>query len=312
MEFSKDQQDVLDKYMRGENIFITGPGGSGKSAIIREIYKDALQKRKRIHVCALTGCAAVLLQCNAKTIHSWAGIGQASGSIEENVKKITENKYKMKNWTTADILIIDEVSMMSYKLFNMLNEIGKKARNEINTAFGGIQVIFSGDFFQLPPVGNNDEPETSQFCFESPEWNVVFPQSNQVKLVKIFRQKDEIYANILNQLREGKLKRSSYEILLNHVGKKLPEGTEIRPTKLYPKKHSVDSINNIEMNTLLPQEEVFIMKRTTVATSKKRSFSANEIEYEYSYLEKSLPTESRVRLKAVSYTHLTLPTIYSV
>jgi ATP-dependent DNA helicase PIF1 len=88
MELSLEQQIVFDKYIAGYNIFITGPGGSGKSAIIRQIYKHAYSSSKKIYVTALTGCAAVLLNCQAKTIHSWAGIGLGTQSIENLVKKI--------------------------------------------------------------------------------------------------------------------------------------------------------------------------------------------------------------------------------
>ena len=92
MELSKEQQISFDKYIRGENIFITGPGGSGKSALIKKIYQHATFGYKHIQVCALTGCAAVLLNCKAKTIHSWSGIGLGNGSIEEIIKKINTAK----------------------------------------------------------------------------------------------------------------------------------------------------------------------------------------------------------------------------
>ena len=244
MELSEEQKLIFNKYVSGDNIFITGPGGTGKSALIREIYKHANSYGKKIQVCALTGCAALLLQCKAKTIHSWAGIGQGTGPNHMIIERVMKNKYKQKIWTGVDILIVDEVSMMSKKLFDLLNELGTRIRKDKDKPFGGIQVIFSGDFYQLPPVGDKDEPESSQFCFESEDWNAVFSKENQIPLVKIFRQADPVYANILNQLREGKLKRSSYEILQSHIGKPIAGDSDIQPTKLYPRRHSVESINN--------------------------------------------------------------------
>ena len=98
MELSREQQISFDKYIRGENIFITGPGGSGKSAIIKKIFNHANFCGKNIQVCALTGCAAVLLNCKAKTLHSWSGIGLGNGTIEEIIKKIKINKYIKKSF----------------------------------------------------------------------------------------------------------------------------------------------------------------------------------------------------------------------
>jgi ATP-dependent DNA helicase PIF1 len=312
--FSKEQHDVLNKYIQGENVFITGPGGTGKSAIIREIYKHARENGKNIQVCALTGCAALLLQCNAKTIHSWAGIGQGTGPVDTIIQRVLDSSHRKKNWTNTDILVVDEVSMMSLKLFELLDKIGKKARARKSFGsgllpFGGIQVIFSGDFFQLPPVGDAEEPETSQFCFESDIWNTVFKKQNQVPLVHIFRQADSVYATILNQLREGKLKRSSYEILLKNVGKSYPEEMTIQPTKLFPKRHKVEQINQMEMAKLSAEEKAFNMKRNHNVPSSggtgggagavvwKSKRTPEELEYEFSYLEKSVPSERQVKLK---------------
>lgn len=297
MELSEEQVFVFNKYVNGDNIFITGPGGTGKSALIREIYNHATANEKKIQVCALTGCAALLLQCKAKTIHSWAGIGQGMGAIPAIVEKVTKNKYKRKNWTDVDILIIDEVSMMSKKLFNILNEIGNRARKKIGVPFGGIQVIFSGDFYQLPPVGEKEDAETSQFCFESDDWNVVFPRENQIPLVKIFRQLDPVYANILNQLREGKLKRSSHEILLKHIGKQISTEGDIQPTKLYPRRHSVESINNAEMKKIGTDEKKYQMRRLVDLVPTRQTYTKEEIEYEYKYLESSIQCEQSVQLK---------------
>jgi ATP-dependent DNA helicase PIF1 len=297
MELSEEQKIVFNKYVNGDNIFITGPGGTGKSALIREIYKHATERRKKIQVCALTGCAALLLHCKAKTIHSWAGIGQGIGTIQEVVERVTTNKYKQKTWVGTDILIVDEVSMMSKKLFDILNEIGKRVRKDSDRQFGGIQVIFSGDFYQLPPVGDKDDVESSQFCFESEEWNAVFSRENQIPLVKIFRQADPVYANILNQLREGKLKRSSYELLQKHIGKRISDEGDIQPTKLYPRRHSVETINNAEMKKIGTDEKKYQMRRLVDLVPTRKTYSKEEVDYEYKYLESSIQCEQCVQLK---------------
>lgn len=302
-ELSDEQIIAFNKYIQGENVFITGPGGSGKTELIKKIYNDAILKSKEIQVCALTGCAAILLNCKAKTIHSWGGIGIANGSIDSIVVKVLESKFKKLNWKLIQILIIDEVSMMSKKIFTILDKIAKKVRKQPFLPFGGIQIIFSGDFYQLPPVGSKDEIETQQFCFESEDWNNTFPIENQIQLIKIFRQKDPIYSKILNQIREGKIKRSSNEILLQHVGKNI-KNMEITPTKLFPTKFKVEQINNSEMEAILSEEIIYKIKEhyelpllTKQEKEKRKLFDNKDIEIELNYMKSNLNCDTELKLK---------------
>jgi ATP-dependent DNA helicase PIF1 len=300
--FSAEQQIVFNKYIQKQNIFITGPGGTGKSFLIKYIQEDAYKKCEDMQVCALTGCAALLLNCKAKTLHSWAGIGLGNGTIEQNVTKVSKRTASRMSWKNTDILIVDEVSMMSQKLFEMLDAIGKHIRRN-SRPFGGIQLIFSGDFYQLPPVGNKDEPETSKFCFESPLWFETFPLENHIQLIKIYRQSDEIYQRILNQIRQGIIKRSSNERLLENVGREIPVDSIIRPTKLYPTRNKVDYINQEEMNKLDTEEKLFNLKYHTdlPMTNKEKilrsQFTKEQIDLELKYLKSNLRCDEIVKLK---------------
>ena len=243
---TKKQQLILTKFSNGENLFITGPGGCGKSFIINEMISIAKEYKKKYVVTATTGCAAVLLGNNAKTINSWGGIGLANKDADIVVHQVTTNKKKSKPWKTVDILIIDEVSMLSKKIFEILDAIGKEVRNN-SKPFGGIQVVFSGDFYQLPPVGDND-PDSKAFCFESHMWIETFKE-NQICLKKIFRQEgDDVFKKILHQIRKGLITKNSHDVLMSCVNKS--NTSDIMPVKLYPRKNVVDAINNQYNNNL--------------------------------------------------------------
>lgn len=319
MNLSLEQQQALKEYISGKNIFLTGPGGSGKTEIIKQMVRIGKERGREVQVCALTGCAALLLNCGAKTVHSWAGIGLANGSNHHIVKKLIEskNKSKLQKWTKTDVLIIDEVSMMSKKLFNLLDEIGRRIRKKYELPFGGIQVIFSGDFYQLPPVSNgsraindadadedDDSADASAFCFESENWTKTFHCAIQLKT--IFRQTDLDYCKILNQIRVGKLYKSSLDKLTPHIGKKNSENN-FKPTKLFPRKKDVEIINTLEYDALKEQEEhifklsrVNLDKLTTLSNYERKQdmfISDAQKEMEYNSLMNNVIVDKELRLK---------------
>lgn len=307
-DYPTEQKLAYDKYIAGENIFITGPGGTGKTHIIKDIVEHAKNNNKAYRVCALTGCAAVLLMCGAITVHSFAGIGLASGTIDDVVDKVLKNKYKIQNWKKIDILIIDEVSMLSLKIFKILDIIARKIKKKPHIPFGGIQLIFSGDFYQLPPVGDKDDPESTQFCFETPLWNETFPKENQIEFKTMFRQSDPKYIKILNNIRRGKITNSTVEILTECTKKICTEDT--CPTILLPRKQDADIINHEQLNKLdvmtekiyktevVPEEELSL---TSLEIINLTLFTDNEKEFERNYLADNIMAEKEIKLRISSY-----------
>jgi ATP-dependent DNA helicase PIF1 len=291
MNLSPEQELALEKFKEGKNIFLTGPGGSGKTEIIRRMVTISKEQQKVLQVCALTGCAAILLECNARTVHSFAGIGLASGTIDEICYKVISSTFKSKNWTNVDILIIDEISMMSCKLFDILDTIGRRTR-KISKPFGGIQLVFSGDFYQLPPVGTPGQLDTSAFCFESVNWKSTFDEI--ILLKTIFRQSDPIYTSILNQIRVGKLKSSSYKTLQEHINKPLPI-LSFKPTNLHPKRKEVDTINTSEFEKLTGESKTYTITQLTIPS--KISYKKEQLDFEYMYLENNIMANKTIILK---------------
>ena len=265
------QLHVLDQFKRGKNIFMTGPAGTGKSYLIKIIKKCCETMGKNYQVTALTGCASLLLDCNAKTLHSWAGVGIGNGDLDLILRRIRRKKGVSKRWKNIDVLIIDEVSMMSKKLFEILDYVAKNIRRDLDP-FGGIQIIFSGDFYQLPPVGDSSTDE-GKFCFESNLWEMTFP--NIIELTKIYRQDDPTFSKILNQIRVGRIKKSSIRILQSRI-KDFPV-SDIKPTILLPRKREVDSINMRE-HLLLPIKgsKKYSLEITRPKTSKMTELGLND------------------------------------
>ena len=256
-QLSSEQQIAFNKYKRGHNVFITGPGGTGKSHLVKTIKSDLESRGVKHAVCALTGCAAVLLNCCAKTIHSFAGIGLCAGEVHDVVDKVIRNRRACTNWKTTHVLIIDEVSMLSTKVFEVLNKVAQVVRKNHSRPFGGMQVIFIGDFYQLPPVGRYTEPETTMFCFQSPQWHSVFSLENHVVLKTLFRQKDAKFIQVLEEVRQGVLSPESVEILQERKVAKFAGADGIVPTKLFPVNSDADRVNQIMYMKLKGEEHVY-------------------------------------------------------
>lgn len=259
MTLSEEQQYAFDKFKEGHNLFISGPGGVGKSYLIDTMLKYAVDHNQKMAVTALTGCAAVLLGVHARTIHSWSGIKFMNISITDDdiIKRISRNRDLVARWKHTKILVIDEVSMMPVRMFELLNNIGQVIRRCMKP-FGGIQVIFTGDFYQLPPVCPQEEV---RFCFESEKWLETFPQENHIELKTFFRQRDPQFIKILMEVRKAELCKESIDCLVNLAGKEKPEDECI--TKIFPTRSKVDSINRMMFEKLPGEKRLFRSKRAT-------------------------------------------------
>ena len=150
----------------------------------------------------------------------------------------------MRHWLCTDLLIIDEVSMLTAELLDKLNQLAKKIRSN-QKPFGGIQVMFVGDFYQLPPVNKTDEKTI--FAFESDAWREIIHTS--IELTIIQRQKDEIFQRILTEARYGKLTKESCEILRSRQDLEWRQN-KIKPTLLFPRRAEVDMINEANLRSL--------------------------------------------------------------
>ncbi|GLJ34341.1 hypothetical protein SUGI_0690520 [Cryptomeria japonica] len=227
IQLSEEQANVLSIISEGRSVFFTGAAGTGKTFLLRR----AITNLKRLHgnefvfVTASTGMAAAAL--NGTTLHSFAGIGCASESAEGLLSTLYKMRDAKLRWQTAKALVIDEINMIHGELFEKLNYIAKKLRKQPDLEFGGLQLVVSGDFFQLCPV---DVPNFHKFfAFQADCWDTCF--EIQTELTEIYRQSDLEFKLMLNEIRRGICSDQSVEMLRARQGLRNEEG--LTYTKLY-------------------------------------------------------------------------------
>lgn len=257
MVLSNEQNHILNLVLnKQESVFFTGSAGTGKSVLLREII--SVLKRKysresdRVAVTASTGLAA----CNigGVTLHSFAGIGLGKDTAQEMVKKIKRNQKHKHRWLRTKVLVIDEVSMVDGALFDKLEEVARSLRSN-GRPFGGIQLVITGDFFQLPPVP--DKGSSAKFCFEADSWNGVM--NHTIGLHQVFRQKDPEFANMLNEMRRGDLSDKTVSTFRG-LTRALDSGPSMALTELFSTRHEVEGANRQRMDKLHGNTEVFLAR----------------------------------------------------
>ncbi len=235
------QETALKLLKAGENVFLTGSAGAGKTYTLNQ-YINYLKARKvSVAITASTGIAATHM--NGMTIHTWAGIGIKDFLSEEDLKRMKERKYLKEHLENAQVLIIDEISMLHAKQLNLVNQVLKYFK-ESDEAFGGIQVIVAGDFFQLPPVGKNDERNRDKFCFMSDAW--VEAKFRVCYLTEQHRQGNDYLNDILNAIRAQAIGTEHRNALQRTRHQEIGDTY----TRLYTHNMDVDSINFRHLNEI--------------------------------------------------------------
>ena len=263
MNLTLEQQSAIAKIENHKNIFITSRGaGCGKTYLLNHIIQT-YKHQKNIAITASTGVSATLI--NGQTLHSWAGIQLGLKETYQYYNKIKRNKKKLNRWMKTDMLIIDEISLISPLLFDKLEELARLLR-ENDKPFGGIQLIISGDWLQLQTINCN------QYTFEANTWNICI--NEVVYLTKIHRQSNPEFQEVLNSIRVGRITNKVKSLLRSRVGLKLENIHGIIPTKLYSLNINVDEINNHSLDSLVKlkgiSKEMYKIKWTAMTSIQKK------------------------------------------
>lgn len=248
-----NQALALEIMLSGESVLLTGPAGAGKTYVLNQFIRIAKYEGKHVSVTATTGLAATHL--GGTTIHSWAGIGVQDFIPPGFADHIAKGRREIIEKT--DVLIIDEISMLHDFRLDMVDEVCRLVRKEPDLPFGGIQIIMSGDFFQLPPINRGDS-RAGSFVVNAQVWQELDPVI--CYLEEQHRQDDETLIEILNAMRAGDVRRNHAEILLGRT-EVFPDELET-VTELHTVNIDVDTLNEAKLKQL-EGDEVSYQQTTT-------------------------------------------------
>ena len=241
------QSSALDILKTGQNVFLTGSAGSGKTYTLNQ-YIDYLRARRvPVAVTASTGIAATHM--NGTTIHSWSGIGIKDELTDRDLSNLSRKQFLADRLKDTAVLIIDEISMLHAKQLNLVSQVLKHVRKN-DAAFGGIQVVVAGDFFQLPPIGSKGETNREKFAFMSEAW--LDAKFHICYLSEQHRQVSEAanggldLDDILNQIRRQEV---TFEAIAA-LEATFDQNVDIKRTRLYTHNLNVNSINDKELAAL--------------------------------------------------------------
>ena len=241
------QSSALDILKTGQNVFLTGSAGSGKTYTLNQ-YIDYLRARRvPVAVTASTGIAATHM--NGTTIHSWSGIGIKDELTDRDLSNLSRKQFLADRLKDTAVLIIDEISMLHAKQINLVSQVLKHVRKN-DKAFGGIQVVVAGDFFQLPPIGSKGESNREKFAFMSEAW--LDAKFHICYLSEQHRQVSEAanggldLDDILNQIRRQEV---TFEAI-TALEATFDQNVDIKRTRLYTHNLNVNSINDKELAAL--------------------------------------------------------------
>ena len=238
----------------GENVFLTGSAGAGKTYVLNQYIKYLREHEIPVAITASTGIAATHL--GGQTIHSWSGLGIKEEITKHDLEKIAKKKKVRQRLEKVEVLILDEISMISRKTLNCLDQILRFFKVSFEP-FGGIQVIFSGDFFQLPPVSKERLNSREKFAFMSPVWKKL--DLKVCYLTEQYRQSNCTLTDILNEMRSGEISDVAQDLLLEKL-EESRENKEEFAIKLYTHNADVDRINSEELEKLPGKTEMYFAK----------------------------------------------------
>ncbi|KAL2932636.1 ATP-dependent DNA helicase pfh1 [Bienertia sinuspersici] len=254
VQWTDQQLQVFDAIERRQSVFITGSAGTGKTMLIQEIIKllRKLHGKKEVSVTAPTGIVACSL--GGQTLHSFAGVGLAEADAETLLSKVLDNKRVLRRWRMVKALVVDEISMVEGEFFDKLEYLARMIR-ENDEPWGGIQLVVSGDFLQLPPISvgkKKNSDSDKEYAFEADSWDQSFQL--QVGLNTIFRQSDPQLIKLLQGIRKGELDDEGLDLLEQcRCMDNEPDETVVR---LFPRIADVSRVNDMRLKGL--GEEIIV------------------------------------------------------
>ena len=257
------QSSALDILKTGQNVFLTGSAGSGKTYTLNQYINYLRARRVPVAVTASTGIAATHM--NGTTIHSWSGIGIKDELSDRDLTNLSRKQFLADRLKDTAVLIIDEISMLHAKQLNLVNQVLKHVRKN-DAAFGGIQVVVAGDFFQLPPIGSKGESNREKFAFMSEAW--LDAKFHICYLSEQHRQVSEAanggldLDDILNQIRRQEV---TFEAIAA-LEATFDQNVDIKRTRLYTHNLNVNKINDKELAAL--EGETMRFEATATGDSK--------------------------------------------
>lgn len=264
------QKDALEIMKLGYSVYLTGEAGAGKTYLLTTYISFLRKKHVSVGITASTGIAATHI--GGITIDSWSGLGIRDEVTPQEILELSKKRYIAQRIQDTKVLIIDEVSMLHGKRLDNIDTICRVIRGE-NVPFGGIQVIMSGDFFQLPPV--SEKRHDFDYIYKSNVWREM--DLHILYLESQYRQTDPTFNQVLSAIRTSTV-NGHIVTLLNQTMHQEIRGP-IVPTKLYTHNVDVDEINTYELDKIQSEPHTYTMVCSgvdVIAQSLKRGCLAPE------------------------------------